>query len=426
MKKITLFFLLIVQITLAQPFWEKIKTPTDFNLLRIYYLDSLHCWVAGDSGVIMFSSDKGTTWQFQNSGVSNYIEDIYFLNKDLGWAVTFEIENFNIRSKILRTTNGGNQWESSNYRHQNIILTTIFFNDSLNGWIGGIPFALGYSNDGGLNWNEANVDTGVFSNFPLSKIRFSKPELGFAVGGAIDVAGVVWRTSDSGQLWKAFGIAPDRFDDFVYLDSSNVLALSADIERYFPIGILKFNLETSFWTYVETEKFGRVTSLSKRKPNEIWGTLGCDTSFIVSTDKAESWDFIPTNDSICIHSISFADSLNGIATADSGYIFRYIPQQPVIVIDQSEILPDKFVLYQNFPNPFNPNTTISWQNANAGYNTLKVFDILGNEVAILIDEYKSTGFHTVEFKSEHLPSGIYFYQIKAGDYIFTKKMILLK
>ena len=76
-----------------QPTWEKIKTPTDFNLLKVFYLDSLHCWVAGDSGVIMFSGDQGDTWQIQNSGVSNYISDIYFLNASLGWAVTFELES---------------------------------------------------------------------------------------------------------------------------------------------------------------------------------------------------------------------------------------------------------------------------------------------------------------------------------------------
>ena len=115
-----------------QATWEKIKTPTDFNLLKVSYLDSLHCWVAGDSGVIMFSSDQGDTWEMQNSGVSNYISDIFFLNERLGWAVTFDYENFDIRSKILKTTNGGNIWESDNYRYLNIILTTIFFNDSLN------------------------------------------------------------------------------------------------------------------------------------------------------------------------------------------------------------------------------------------------------------------------------------------------------
>ena len=109
----------------SQASWEKIKTPTDFNLLKVFYLDSLHCWVAGDSGVIMFSSNQGTDWQLQNSGVTNYISDIYFLNENLGWAVAFELEGMNIRSKILKTTNGGDIWQNDNDRHLNIIITTI-------------------------------------------------------------------------------------------------------------------------------------------------------------------------------------------------------------------------------------------------------------------------------------------------------------
>ncbi len=96
MNKKYLYLLVLIifkqLIASAQPSWEKIKTPTDFNLLKVFYLDSLHCWVAGDSGVIMFSSDQGDSWDIQNSGVLNYINDIYFLNDSLGWALTFDQE----------------------------------------------------------------------------------------------------------------------------------------------------------------------------------------------------------------------------------------------------------------------------------------------------------------------------------------------
>lgn len=77
MFSVTFSVLLITFSSYGQSSWEKIKTPTDFNLLRVVYLDSLHCWVAGDSGVIIFSSDQGLNWQIQNSGVSNYINDIF-------------------------------------------------------------------------------------------------------------------------------------------------------------------------------------------------------------------------------------------------------------------------------------------------------------------------------------------------------------
>ena len=72
---IVLLIVLLFPKYYSQSSWEKIKTPTDFNLLKIFYLDSLHCWVAGDSGVIMFSGDQGYNWQIQNSGVANYISE---------------------------------------------------------------------------------------------------------------------------------------------------------------------------------------------------------------------------------------------------------------------------------------------------------------------------------------------------------------
>ncbi len=426
-----LVFIIFKQLIVsAQPSWEKIKTPTDFDLIKIFYLDSLHCWVAGDSGVIMFSSDQGSSWQMQNSGVSNFISDIFFLNENQGWAVTFELEDFNIRSKILNTTDGGHNWIVTNYRALNIILTTIFFQDSLNGWIGGDPFEISFTDDGGLNWNPASVDTGAFAYFPINKIKFSNYQYGFAVGGAIDVAGVVWRSGNGGAFWKAHGIAPDKFDDFLFVDSTNVLALSADQERLYPIGVLKYDLQQDIYDYTELEKYGKVTSLTRRTNNEYWGTLGCDTSFIVSFDNTNNWEFFPTNDSICIQAIAFSDSTHGIAVGDSGYIFRYIPDEAVSVDDITTIIPKKNILKQNYPNPFNPVTKISWQSSVGSWQSLKVFDILGNEVATLVDEYRDAGSHQVEFNMEinikSPASGIYFYQLRIGNYFESKKMILLK
>ncbi len=87
---------------------------------------------------------------------------------------------------------------------------------------------------------------------------------------------------------------------------------------------------------------------------------------------------------------------------------------------------DRFELMQNYPNPFNPITKISWHSPVGSWQTLKVYDVLGKEVAILVDEYKPAGKYEIEFRASSLPSGVYFYRISAGDYIETKKMILLK
>ena len=93
---------------------------------------------------------------------------------------------------------------------------------------------------------------------------------------------------------------------------------------------------------------------------------------------------------------------------------------------QSTGNPEEFTLLQNYPNPFNPSTTISWQSPVGSMQTLKVYDILGNEVATLVNEFMDAGQHEVEFEATNLASGIYVYRLQTGGFIETKKMVLLR
>ncbi|MDD1444389.1 T9SS type A sorting domain-containing protein, partial [Dolichospermum sp. ST_sed3] len=87
---------------------------------------------------------------------------------------------------------------------------------------------------------------------------------------------------------------------------------------------------------------------------------------------------------------------------------------------------NKFTLSQNYPNPFNPVTSIQYAISSKQFVSLKVYDVLGNGVATLVNEEKPTGEYEVEFDRTDLPSGVYFYQLQVGDFVETKKMILLK
>jgi len=88
--------------------------------------------------------------------------------------------------------------------------------------------------------------------------------------------------------------------------------------------------------------------------------------------------------------------------------------------------PKEFALAQNYPNPFNPSTAISYQLSAASDVTLKVYDMLGNEAATLVNENKPAGNYEVKFDGSKLASGIYFYKLKAGNFVQTKKLILMK
>lgn len=101
--------------------------------------------------------------------------------------------------------------------------------------------------------------------------------------------------------------------------------------------------------------------------------------------------------------------------------FTYSPEIYVEVSAVSE-----FLLEQNYPNPFNPTTTISWQSPVSSHLTLKVYDLPGREVATLVDEYKPAGQYEVAFNAIGLSSGIYLYKLTAGEFVQTKKLLLLK
>jgi hypothetical protein len=106
---------------------------------------------------------------------------------------------------------------------------------------------------------------------------------------------------------------------------------------------------------------------------------------------------------------------------DLGNILTDIEELPA-----NDLIAESFQLFQNYPNPFNPVTTISYQMPELSFATLKVYDVLGREVVILVNEEKPVGSYEVEFNATGLPSGIYFYRLQAGDYIETKKMVLMK
>jgi hypothetical protein len=103
---------------------------------------------------------------------------------------------------------------------------------------------------------------------------------------------------------------------------------------------------------------------------------------------------------------------------------------PSRISESNNNLLSDFTLYQNYPNPFNPSTKISWQSPIGSWQILKVFDVLGREVATLVDEYRDAGSYEVEFNlassMKNPTSGIYFYQLKVGEFVEGKKMLLLK
>jgi hypothetical protein len=145
-----------------------------------------------------------------------------------------------------------------------------------------------------------------------------------------------------------------------------------------------------------------------------------DISFVVSTGPNN----IGPSDTLNIgFAIAGGLDLEELRTAVSDARIKY---KTIINDTTGSEIPDKFSLYQNYPNPFNPNTRISYSIPEQSNVSLKIYDILGNEVQTIINRLQPAGKYTIEFKSAGLASGVYFYRIQAGSFSEVKKMLILK
>jgi len=121
----------------------------------------------------------------------------------------------------------------------------------------------------------------------------------------------------------------------------------------------------------------------------------------------------------------FTDANTGWVAGHNGTIL-HTTNGGVSFVDDETTQPTEFTLEQNYPNPFNPTTTFRYSIPTQSKVVIKVFDVLGNEIVTLLNEEKQIGNYAADFDASSLSSGVYFYQLKAGNYIETKKMILMK
>jgi photosystem II stability/assembly factor-like uncharacterized protein len=423
--------------TLGQ--WIKLESPVDTFLRNLIFVDSLTGWAAGENGKIIHTTDGGITWDVQNTNVESFITDIFFINKNVGWSLTFK-EVFPFNPIILKTTTGGNEWISKDYPDSSVFMTTIFFLDSLTGFIGGTYITK--TTDGGDTWIKASIDSSMLSSLPIYKFKFYDKNFGYACGGAQDLAGVVWRTTNRGLNWSVTPVSSDEVFDLFIIDSLNAFTLSGDPEGFFNTGYIKTTDAGETWTYDELQFFGLSFALSFRTTTEGWSASGY--KFLLTTDMGIIWNETVTPEGSGIFDLQFTDSLTGYAVGEGGIILKFTP--PPVSVEEDELresvyskeVSSSFVLYQNYPNPFNPLTVIRWELAFDSYVTLKVFDLIGQEVAILINKNLKAGAHNIEYNASGLNSGVYFYTIKAigvntknnvadgSNFISTKKMLLLR
>jgi len=155
--------------------------------------------------------------------------------------------------------------------------------------------------------------------------------------------------------------------------------------------------------------------------------VGDDGTILRTTDGGATWTQQTSGTTNSLYGVSFTDSENGTAVGMQGTILR-TTNGGVSFVEEEEIdeIPTGYKLSNNFPDPFNSSTKIRYSVPQSSQLQIKVFDLLGNEIETLVNEEKPIGTYEITWTAENVTSGIYYYRLRAGSFLETKKMVLLK
>ena len=179
------------------------------------------------------------------------------------------------------------------------------------------------------------------------------------------------------------------------------------------------------WTTLQTFEPYEITSVVVHGTDLLAGTFGAGV--LLSTDKGITWNEINTGlpDSI-VRSLAICGSTLFAATDTSGLWRRPLAEIITSAQNTPAQISSQFILQQNYPNPFNPGTTLSFEIPSKAYVVLKVYDVIGREVATIVSEEMRAGAYSRRWNASGMSSGIYFYRLQAGSVSLTKKLILLR
>lgn len=231
----------------------------------------------------------------------------------------------------------------------------------------------------------------------------------------------VFVSTDDGTLWSQTGVnSPLIFYSVntIEIDSSQRIFVGTDTA-----GAYYSDDSGTDYTFISSIGARSVSCfLVSHPPHYFAGTS--DRGVFVSTDRGTSWR--PANTGLTDSSVAalMLDPDGYLYAGTGSGLFR--SSSVVTGIHRPGTIPAWFSLSQNYPNPFNPATTISYQISTVSRVSLKVYDVLGRSVKTLVNEVQSPGSHKAVFNAAGLASGVYFYTLKAGGYVETRKMVLIR
>ncbi|HJY63264.1 MAG TPA: YCF48-related protein [Ignavibacteria bacterium] len=428
------------------------ELPISVGSIRQYYdaeitpNGTIHA--AGTYGAMIRSTNSGSTFQSAPIVTEGYLADIEFINNTTGYAVTgfsygdilkttnsgstwvsqlpssttpiYGISFTNAETgylagsiKLYKTTNGGTNWTAVYTSTTNEIFADIFFTDINTGYAVGSYGRLLKTTNAGADWSASVISV---PGTLLGSVFFVNSNTGFVVGDNNSTS----RTTDAGASWNTMTVASGlvNYNNIFFTDANTGYIASNS-------GVYKTTTGGNSWFHTGTPGGGY--SKVQFRGNFGYAIAG-DGKIIKSTNAGASWIVQPTVTNNPLYALYFNSDNFVYAGGLLGTMIKTMPEELVLtpVSGNSNETPKSFYLSQNFPNPFNPATTIKFGLTKLQTVSLTIYDITGRSVEQLINSNLNSGTHEIKWDASKYSSGIYFYTLRTNDFSETKRMMLVK
>ena len=412
--------------------WKHVDNDRRPNLWSVWFTDSNNGVAVGDSltspagyadAKVFTTIDGGNNWISKQIIPNATLLGVHFPTKSTGYAVGFNGSN----AIYTKTINNGLSWTSGVINNFKGRLWSVFFTDANNGIAVGDSGMVMKTMDGGNNWARKKISTtsnlfyvhctyNILNNTPPADTGY----IAFAVGSS----GAYYKSKDLGETWSPITTPMSTVSiNGIYAVPRKVIWLVGNSNNIYK--------STANGVFVKQTLTGISSSSwigSYASDENTACAIGSYGAIAVTTDGGTTWQQqLATRNTL--YAVHFENKNVGWIVGEGGTIMYTSNGGSTVGVEkESELnsLPNTYTLYQNYPNPFNPTTTITYSLPKAAFVTLKVFDGLGRKLTTLVNENKLPDKYEVKFDGTKLSSGIYYYQLSAGNFVETKKFVLLK
>lgn len=403
--------------------WNTMNCGLNYSHIPTIIVKGASLFAGTQCNGVFLSSDEGDSWINVDSGLAN--------NRITTLVVKDEnLFGFADAGQVFRSTNNGTHWTLMNGSVFSSTLVTSVIVNGANLFVGTSGKGVLLSSDDGTSW--AVVNNGI-TDLHMSALAANDTYL-FAAAGCRGI----FRSSNSGGSWVAIdnNIPKNPYDSTRYL-SVNALVIKdssifAGIGTYYVMlhgrivygGV--FHSTDNGKNWVDAGLDGVLVQALALSDTNLFA-MSDDGRVFLSRNNGKNWTRIaPDSSQYSVQAMAVKGDYLFAGTLYSGVWKERLSDMVVGVRENKTMIPERCLLAQNYPNPFNPTTTISFDIPHRSLVSLKIYDILGREVATLASEEMAPGNYTRQWDAGNLASGIYFYRLQAGSFGETKKLVLLK